>query len=572
MPKYRITAPDGKTFDVEGDGTAEEALAHVQSMYQAKAAQPEAPVDPSAGGGTLSIGPFDTGIKTSQGVDRFLAGAGRAIVNVGRGAEQVGAKVMDRWFPQETSRSSQLQAEEAQRRQQDAPLTATTAGKIGGVVGGIATAVPSMAIPGANTVAGAGLIGATYGMLQPTVSDKERAINTAVGGATGAVTQYAGQKLGQWATNKLGQRAAKAAEDQALNAERDAVLAEARKAGYVVPPTAAKDSALNTALESVSGKAATRQAMSAANAKVTNAGVADDLGLDPAKPLTRSALQGVRAKAGKVYQAVKSLGKIDSDQQYLGELTRIAQSGDALEQAYPGIGAQANQEVQALIKAARVDTHDAGAMVGLSKMLRNRATSNFKAAFGSGGNPEKLELARAQSEVANAVEDLIQRHLDASGNGALGQAWGNARTTIAKSYQAEAALKGSNVSAVKLAQQLQKGRPVTGKMGLAARFAEHFDEVAKVPKSGAGVSKLAATLNTAGIGTALMTGNVPVAAGLVAAGTAPYAVRNGLMTGIGQSLLATPSYAPGLTGNALLRLTQQAPNAAIPLAAYTTQK
>ncbi len=35
MPKYRITAPDGKTFDVEGEGTPEQALEHFKANYKA---------------------------------------------------------------------------------------------------------------------------------------------------------------------------------------------------------------------------------------------------------------------------------------------------------------------------------------------------------------------------------------------------------------------------------------------------------------------------------------------------------------------------------------------------------
>lgn len=34
MPTYRVTAPDGKTYDVTGNGTAEEALAHIQQQAQ----------------------------------------------------------------------------------------------------------------------------------------------------------------------------------------------------------------------------------------------------------------------------------------------------------------------------------------------------------------------------------------------------------------------------------------------------------------------------------------------------------------------------------------------------------
>src|SRR5271155_1682779 len=53
-------------------------------------AAPKGPgIDPSAGGGTLSIGPFDTGIHTSQGVDRFLSGAGQSMADTYRGMKQL---------------------------------------------------------------------------------------------------------------------------------------------------------------------------------------------------------------------------------------------------------------------------------------------------------------------------------------------------------------------------------------------------------------------------------------------------------------------------------------------------
>src|SRR5688572_2533927 len=45
--------------------------------------------DPSAGGGTLSFGPWDTGIKTPQFVDRALAGAGKFAVDAARGIGQL---------------------------------------------------------------------------------------------------------------------------------------------------------------------------------------------------------------------------------------------------------------------------------------------------------------------------------------------------------------------------------------------------------------------------------------------------------------------------------------------------
>lgn len=496
--------------------------------------------------------------------DKFFAGVGKAFSDVGTGVQQLGAGIADFVSPRQqtlsdlvtaggksrdVSRVAHLRAAVAENRRLEAPLMQSGWAKAGNLAGNVALTLPTVAIPGANTVTGAGVIGAGLGLLQPSTSTKETLLNTGIGGVVGAASQYVGNKIaGSLANRATGKQAAAAAEQEA-NSVRDSVLAESRQAGYTVPPTAIKPNATNTALESISGKAATRQLMSTKNAQVTNRLVAEDLGLDAAKPITREALMGVRQEAGSVYKAVRGLGQVASDDAYSQAIGDLAQTTAGLEKAYPGIGSQANQQIKQLSEALAQPSHDANNLVSLSRVLRNRASSNFKAAFGAGGNPEKLELAQAQSKAVNAIEDLIQRHLGSSGNAELGNAWDAARTTIAKSYQAEAALKGGNISAIKLAQQLQKGRPVSGGMGTAARFADMFGDVAKLPKSGAGVSKLAATLNTAGIGTALLTGNIPAAAGLLTAGTAPYVVRNALVSGAGQAALATPRYGPNLLFN-----------------------
>ena len=80
----------------------------------------------------------------------------------------------------------------ATAKAQDEPLMRSLAGHIGNVAGNVAAAVPTAFIPGANTVAGAGLIGAGYGAIQPAEGWAERGQNTALsalvsGGITGAV-------------------------------------------------------------------------------------------------------------------------------------------------------------------------------------------------------------------------------------------------------------------------------------------------------------------------------------------------------------------------------------------------
>lgn len=83
----------------------------------------------------------------------LAAGAGKAVADLGQGMGQmIGA----------TTR-----ADVDATRERDKPLMDKPAGKAGYFAGSLATAVPAMMAPGANTVAGAGLIGGLQGLLQP---------------------------------------------------------------------------------------------------------------------------------------------------------------------------------------------------------------------------------------------------------------------------------------------------------------------------------------------------------------------------------------------------------------------
>jgi len=280
--------------------------------------------DPSEGGSTLQVGPFDTGIQIGQTTTRALTGAGKAAYDIARGTGQ--------WLGLES------REDVAESRKRDAPLMATTAGKVGDIAGNVAFTAPAMLIPGANAPAGAAAVGAVMGALQPSMSSKETAENIGLGGVTGAAGSWLGGKIADAASAWNAARKAAADTLSSLGAERDSVLAAGRSAGYVVPPTAVNPSAVNTALESVSGKAATRQAAAESNQKVTNTLVRRDLGIPKDAPITQQTLANVRAQAGQVYEAVKGAGRVVSDPQYANDLQSALTGSPQLQSAYAGIG------------------------------------------------------------------------------------------------------------------------------------------------------------------------------------------------------------------------------------------
>ena len=105
-----------------------------------------------------------------SGTEKFRAGAGKAFTDLARGAGQlVGLGPSG--------------AEVAEQRKMDAPLMDTGAGFAGNIAGNVAALAPTAFIPGANTYAGAALIGGGAGALQPAESGTERLMQAGFGAA-----------------------------------------------------------------------------------------------------------------------------------------------------------------------------------------------------------------------------------------------------------------------------------------------------------------------------------------------------------------------------------------------------
>jgi hypothetical protein len=474
--------------------------------------------------GPTSTGPRETRPLVAQpGEGRdFLAGAGKAFVDVARGAGQLVGLGPD--------------GEEVQDiRERDAPLMATSAGKVGNVIGGVATAAPALAIPGANTVAGSTVIGGVYGALQPTVSNKERAVNTAVGAAVGGATQYIGQKVSGFIGKKMAARTVAAESKAAQNAVRDTTLAESRKAGYVVPPATTNPTALNRIAEGVSGKAATQQAAAVRNQQVTNRLVRADLGLSDDAPLTVESLNAIRKKAGGAYKAMKSAGEIVTDGEYLDDLARLTESVDEVAKDFPDANVAAGKEVNELVDTLLRDKFKASSAVEYTKQLRHAASANLA----HGVDPTRRALGLAQRDAAGALEDMVIRHLKVNGKGALATEFDKARILIAKTHTVEKALNGStgNVVATALGRELKRGKPLTGGIATAAKFGQAFPRVAQEITHSPGVSAVDALVG--GVGAATVN---PAMIGIPAA---RIGARSAILSKPYQAAAGVPSYSPG---------------------------
>lgn len=117
-----------------------------------------------------------------SGGQRFMAGIGKGITDVGRGLGQMVGVV------------NREDVKDARRL--DRALMNTGAGMAGAITGTVATALPTAFIPGAGTIGGAAAIGGALGLAAPSESTGETLKNLGLGGVLGPASVVAGRVIG----------------------------------------------------------------------------------------------------------------------------------------------------------------------------------------------------------------------------------------------------------------------------------------------------------------------------------------------------------------------------------------
>lgn len=528
MPVYTIQGPDGKKYRIEGpEGATVDQLAAVigggsKTLEQKQAEQLEADrklYDPT---------------KDMSGTGKFLAGVGKAMTDLGRGTGQM-LGLVDR-------------NDIAEARKTDAALMNTGAGEVGNFAGNVAMLAPTSMIPGANTVVGAGLVGAGAGLLQPSTSTRETLTNIGLGGVGGAIGQKIANTVPAMA-NRWNQQAAQEVIDKtAQSAQKFAAAQKGNQLGYVVPPADLNPGVVSELASGLSGKIKTAQVASQRNQAITDRMARQALGLADDAQLTPDVLQALRNQAaGSGYSPIRQAGQIAADADYTKALDAIASQYQGAARSFPGA---AKNPVLDMVDGLRSQAFDAGDGLDMVKVLRESADKAYRS--GDTG------LGKASKAAADAIEDQIDRALTASGNKDAINAFREARKQIAKTYSVQKALNSEtgSVSAPKLAQELSKGRPLSGELRDVAEFATAFPKASQALKE---TPKAVSPLDYAvAVGSAMTTGD-PLA--LMSLGLRP-AVRNALLSPLAQKAAMNPGYtqslgsrlAPVALDNELMRL------------------
>lgn len=295
---------------------------------------------------------------------------------------------------------------------------------------------------------------------------------------------------------------------------------KARGAGYVLPPAelTEKPGLVADALAGMGGKIKLQQAASMRNQEITDNLAIKALGLPEKTTLNDQTFRVVREQAGQDYAAIpRAMPVTEPDGAFKTAVAGLGGRTGLAAQHFPEL--MDHKEIALLsdtLGNAKAFPTQAG--LDIVRNLRFKGNANLKAI----GDPEKHALGLAQRQAADAIDELIERRLEASAYAGSDREAGiphglvdryrKARQLIAKSYDVEGATDASgHVNAAGLARLAAKGRPFTDELATIADTANSFPKSMQNPSRFGGNENYSA-LDFFGSAMALAHGNPGIAA------------------------------------------------------------
>ncbi len=445
MAKYRITSPEGQSYDITApdDATEDQVMAYARENFS-KPANPAKDKTTEILNRRPTAGIIDAAGSLASGA---IAGPVSGLAGLAQGAKNLvspGMEAGDRVRQVQDALTYDPQTDLGKGITKTVTYPFMKLSELADYTGGKTT---DAAGPGAGTAANVALnaIPFALGRVGP------------AGESAGAVARRSAAKT--------------------ANSQVDAGITQAKEAGYVLPPSQANPSLFNQFVEGIAGKVKTAQTASIKNQEVTNGLVKKGLGLTEDAPLNSESLSQVRKEAGQNYERIRSAGRVTADPIYSKTLDAIAAPFERASKDFPE---SARTDIISAVQAAKKESFDASSAVDQIRVFRGKADTAYR-------NGDK-ELGSAYKGVAGAIEDQLGRHLEASGAPkSVIDDFRKSREIIAKSYTVEKHLgKDGNVDAQGLARELKR-KPLSGDIRTAAEFAEQFPKAAQRPERVGGV-------------------------------------------------------------------------------------
>lgn len=420
------------------------------------------------------------------------------------------------------------------------------------------------------------------GQIAPLLPLGPKAMMVAAGAEYGSPQERAMRVAAVAAGNKLATVAGKAAASKAenlaakgvANREKDAVIASLKDRGYKALPSEAGGNLPGRLMEGASGQIKAKQAMQAANQPLTDRIALEEAG--GAVEATYKALKEARAKAFEDgYKPLLDLWgdkvRLKPSESFKAKVSSITSRSDNASRAF---GDAVKSDVSALVDSVKqAKPFSVSEALDTVSIWREKASDAYRL-----GN---RDMGKAYRKLAEALEDELGAHLSRSKNADLLKGYQQARKTIAKNFDVEAALvEGRGVSAEKLAAAYRKNPDkFSGGLKEVAQAGTYLKDSAKLPVQGGNLPVSALDAWGASLGqmggtiASLMTGNpIPAMIPLATIG-GRVGARKALQTGFGQKAFATPNYSPGMLLQAERKLLENefAPQAGGLLGYYFTR-
>lgn len=323
---------------------------------------------------------------------------------------------------------------------------------------------------------------------------------------------------------------------------KDSTFIAGRELGLSAPPASVNPSLVNRMGETLGGKVATAQDASIQNMPVFTGVAKSTLGLPGEADLSLQALQNVRNSAQPAYEAIRTAGTITATDKYKAALQAAIEPFKSAAKDFKTVD---KPELTALVDDLSKDSFNASSAVDAIKIIRESSSKAYQSGDKSVG--------AAYKSIAKALEDVIEENLSKAGESGADMLknFRAARELIAKSYSVEKALNPATgvVSGTKLAQQLSRGKPLSGELRQAAEFAQAF------PKASREILDSGAVRNT----------DLIVGGGTAAISGQPWYLGYPLLRSAARSLLLSKGKQDALVGSGGQGLPPSVINALLPL-------
>lgn len=263
----------------------------------------------------------------------------------------------------------------------------------------------------------------------------------------------------------------------------------ARAAGYKLLPSEAGGK-IGSVAETLAGSPQLSKSVSKANAAQPTKLALKELGLPEGTALTPETFAKLKESHNAAYQAVsEQLGNITPDAGFQATLSKLGGAE----------GVTKNLRIAKLRdQYGKLKDVPAAQVVQEVRTLRESAQNNLKTPFGTANRVQRRQLGKAQQELADALDGLIERRARAAGKPELAKSYRESRTALAKINTVERATEGGQVSGQALAKAQRKGAPLSGGLKLAADVARKFPQSAGKPAKVTGLES-AVDLATGGL-------------------------------------------------------------------------